>query len=150
MSEARAYLLDTNIISHMMREPAGRVTQKFAEIAAMDLTQGMVTSTVVLCELQFGLQRKPNRRLSAALDRILTGVEVLPLDIEVAPRYAQLRATLEENGTPIGPNDTLIAAHALTLGATLVSADAEFARVPGLRVENWLQPSQPPLKQLSR
>jgi tRNA(fMet)-specific endonuclease VapC len=139
MSEPRIYLLDTNIISHMMREPAGRATQKFAAVAAMDLTQGVVTSTVVLCELQFGLQRRPNLRLSAALDRILTGVEVLSLDIDVVPRYAQLRAVLEENGTPIGPNDTLIAAHALTLGATLVSADAEFARVPGLQVENWLQ-----------
>ncbi|MEY4344289.1 MAG: hypothetical protein RL032_121 [Pseudomonadota bacterium] len=139
MSEPRIYLLDTNIISHMMREPAGRATQKFAAVAAMDLTQGVVTSTVVLYELQFGLQRRPNLRLSAALDRILTGVEVLSLDIDVVPRYAQLRAVLEENGTPIGPNDTLIAAHALTLGATLVSADAEFARVPGLQVENWLQ-----------
>jgi tRNA(fMet)-specific endonuclease VapC len=139
MSEPRIYLLDTNIISHMMREPAGRATQKFAAVAAMDLTQGVVTSTVVLCELQFGLQRRPNLRLSAALDRILTGVEVLSLDIDVVPRYALLRAVLEENGTPIGPNDTLIAAHALTLGATLVSADPEFARVPGLQVENWLQ-----------
>jgi tRNA(fMet)-specific endonuclease VapC len=140
MSEPRIYLLDTNIISHMMREPAGRATQKFAAVAAMDLTQGVVTSTVVLCELQFGLQRRPNLRLSAALDRILTGVEVLSLDIDVVPRYAQLRAVLEENGTPIGPNDTLIAAHALSLGATLVSADVEFARIPGLQVENWLRP----------
>ncbi|MFM2049934.1 MAG: hypothetical protein RL682_425 [Pseudomonadota bacterium] len=140
MSEPRIYLLDTNIISHMMREPAGRATQKFAAVAAMDLTQGVVTSTVVLCELQFGLQRRPNLRLSAALDRILTGVEVLSLDIDVVPRYAQLRAVLEENGNPIGPNDTLIAAHALSLGATLVSADVEFARIPGLQVENWLRP----------
>lgn len=140
MSETRMYLLDTNIISHMMREPVGRATQKFATVAALDLTQGMVTSTVVLCELQFGLQRKPNLRLSAALDRILTGVEVLPLDVDVVPHYAQLRAMLEQNGTPIGPNDTLIAAHALSLGATLVTADVEFARVPGLQVENWLQP----------
>jgi tRNA(fMet)-specific endonuclease VapC len=141
MSEPRIYLLDTNIISHMMREPAGRGTQKFAEVAAMDLTQGVVTSTVVLCELKFGLQRRPNRRLSAALDRILTGVEVFPLDIDVVPHYAQLRAMLEHNGTPIGPNDTLIAAHALALDATLVSSDTEFSRVPGLKVENWLQPA---------
>ena len=139
MTEPRVYLLDTNIISHMMREPAGRATQKFAEVAARDLTQGMVTSTVVLCELQFGLQRRPNIRLSTALDRILTGVDVLPLDIDVVPRYAQLRATLEQNGIPMGPNDTLIAAHALALGATVVTADAEFSRVPGLSVENWLQ-----------
>jgi len=138
MSETRVFLLDTNIISHMMREPAGRATQKFAEVAALDLSQIVVTSTVVLCELHFGLERRPNRRLSAALERILTGIEVLALDVGVIPYYAQLRATLEQNGTPIGPNDTFIAAHALALGATLVSADAEFTRVPGLRVENWL------------
>jgi tRNA(fMet)-specific endonuclease VapC len=140
MIEHRVYLLDTNTVSQMMREPAGRVTQQFANVAALDLTQGMVISTVVLCELQFGLLRKPNRRLSDSLERILTGVEVLPLDIEVVSHYAQLRTHLEQNGTPIGPNDTFIAAHALALGATLVTADAEFARVPGLQIENWLQP----------
>ncbi len=140
MIEPRVYLLDTNTVSQMMREPAGRVTQQFATVAALDLTQGMVISTIVLCELQFGLLRKPNRRLSASLERILTGVEVLPLDIEVVSHYAQLRSHLEQNGTPIGPNDTFIAAHALALGATLVTADAEFSRVPGLQIENWLQP----------
>jgi tRNA(fMet)-specific endonuclease VapC len=65
---------------------------------------------------------------------------VLPLDEVVGPQYAKLRAHLEQAGTPIGANDTLIAAHALSLGATLVTADAEFVRVPGLQVENWLQP----------
>ncbi|MCF8209110.1 MAG: type II toxin-antitoxin system VapC family toxin [Rhodoferax sp.] len=140
MNEARVYLLDTNTISQMMREPAGRVTQKFATIASRDLNHGVVTSTIVLCELQFGLQRKPNSRLSAALDRILSGMDALPLDIDVVSHYAQLRTQLEQKGTPIGPNDTLIAAHALALNATLVTADAEFSRVPGLIVENWLEP----------
>lgn len=139
MSEPRVYLLDTNIISHMMREPAGHVTRKFAEVATQDLTQNVCTSTIVLCELQFGLERRPNPRLSAALERILTSINVVSLDAGLAPRYAQLRATLEHNGAPIGPHDTLIAAHALSLGATLVTADAEFTRVPGLPVENWLQ-----------
>ena len=64
---------------------------------------------------------------------------VLPLDETVGPHYAKLRAQLEQAGTPIGANDTLIAAHALALGATLVTADIEFTRVPGLQVENWLQ-----------
>lgn len=141
MSQARVYLLDTNIVSHMMREPAGPVTRRFATVAAMDLTQSIVTSTVVLCELQFGLQRRPNPRLSAALDRILTAVEVLALNADIASHYAQLRASLEHQGTPIGPNDTLIAAHALAVSATLVTADAEFSRVPGLTIENWLQPA---------
>ena len=66
---------------------------------------------------------------------------VLPLDDIVGTHYARLRTHLEQAGTPIGANDTLIAAHALALGATLVTADAEFQRVPGLRVENWLNPA---------
>lgn len=133
------YLLDTNIISQMMREPAGKVTQRFAKVVAHDLTQGVLTSTVVLCELQFGLQRKPNPRLSASLSRILSGIEVRALDIDVVAHYAQLRTQLEQAGTPIGPNDTMIAAHALALGATLVSGDTEFTRIAGLQTENWLQ-----------
>lgn len=65
----------------------------------------------------------------------------MPFDADVAVHYANLRTVLEEAGTPIGANDTLIAAHAMSLGATLVTADAEFTRVPDLKVENWLQPS---------
>jgi tRNA(fMet)-specific endonuclease VapC len=72
---------------------------------------------------------------------LLQIVEVLALDHPVTRHYAHIRTQLEAVGTPIGGNDTLIAAHALTLGATLVTADAEFSRVPGLMVENWLQPS---------
>jgi tRNA(fMet)-specific endonuclease VapC len=64
----------------------------------------------------------------------------MPLDAGVAIHYANLRTELEAAGTPIGPNDTFIAAHALALGATLVTADADFSCVPGLQVENWLQP----------
>ena len=133
------YLLDTNIISHMMRDTTGIAFQNFAAATRLDTSQSVMTSIVVLCELQFGLHRKPNARLEAALQRILRGIEVLPLDTTVAPHYAALRTTLERQGTPVGPNDTLIAAHALALGATLVSGDAEFARIPGLQVENWLR-----------
>jgi tRNA(fMet)-specific endonuclease VapC len=63
---------------------------------------------------------------------------VMPLDESVGPHYARIRAHLEKAGTPIGANDTLIAAHALALGATLITADAEFSRVPDLALENWL------------
>ena len=62
---------------------------------------------------------------------------MLPLDADVVSAYARLRTLLERAGTLIGHNDMLIAAHALALGCTLVTADAEFDRVPGLRVENW-------------
>ena len=132
------YLLDTNIISHMMRETTGIAAQAFAAIARNDATHAVQTSIVVLCELRFGLLRKPNQRLDDALARILTGIEVLPLDHQVVAHYASLRTHLEAQGQAIGPNDTFIAAHALAVGATLVTADAEFNRVPSLRVENWL------------
>ena len=83
------------------------------------------------------------RRSSNALHRpprrgTLAGIEILPLTSDVAPRCAEIRATLEGRGTPIGPLDTMIAAHALALGVTLVSNDlAEFQRVPGLKVVDW-------------
>ena len=93
---------------------------------------------IVRCELEFGLGRRPNQRLRAAYERIVPLLDVMPLTDQVAEYYARLRTQLEAVGTPIGPNDTLIAAQALSIDATLVSADAEFLRVPGLRVENWL------------
>ena len=132
------YLLDTNIISHMMRETAGLAARRFTAIARAGLDAKICTSVVVQCELEFGLQRKPNQRLRAAYENIMPLLDVLPLSHQITEHYAQLRTHLDAKGTPIGPNDALIAAHALSLDATLVSADAEFMRVPGLKVENWL------------
>ena len=91
------------------------------------------------CELEYGLLRKPNPRLQAAYATVMNTIDVLPVDSTVVSHYAQLRTALERQGAPIGANDTLIAAHALALDATLVSGDVEFQRVPGLNVENWLQ-----------
>lgn len=136
------YLLDTNILSDMMRNPRGSANRQLAaHIAKSPAPLRVCTSIVVDCEVQFGLRRKGSPKLDKAYAELLQIVEVMPLDAHVTPHYAALRAQLEHAGTPIGPNDTLIAAHALALGATLVSADAEFARVPGLTTENWLQPS---------
>jgi tRNA(fMet)-specific endonuclease VapC len=132
--------LDTNIISDMMRDLQGAAATraKLASIERGDDT--LYTSTVVQCELEYGIARKSSPRLLAAYKAVMDTIEVLPLDPTVSAHYAQLRTHLEQCGTPIGPNDTLIAAHALALGATLVTADSEFTRVPGLKVENWLQP----------
>jgi tRNA(fMet)-specific endonuclease VapC len=132
------YLLDTNIISRMMVDADG-VVAKCAErrMTSPDAPE-LCTSIIVQCELAFGLKKRPSVRLQAALNAQLEGLIVLPLDQEVVTHYANLRSQLEALGTPIGPNDALIAAHALAINATLVSADAEFLRVPGLKVENWL------------
>ena len=132
--------LDTNIISDMMRDLQGAAATraKLASIERGDDT--LYTSTVVQCELEYGIARKSSPRLLAAYKAVMDTIEVLPLDPTVSAHYAQLRTHLEQCRTPIGPNDTFIAAHALALGATLVTADSEFTLVPGLRVENWLQP----------
>lgn len=132
------YLLDTNIISHMMRETTGLAAQRFAVLARSNTPAKMVTSVIVQCELQFGLVRRPNQRLSKAYEKIVPLLDVMPLTDQITEHYAHLRTQLEAKGTAIGPNDALIAAHALAVNATLVTADAEFFRVPGLRVENWL------------
>jgi tRNA(fMet)-specific endonuclease VapC len=137
---AHTYLLDTNIISHVMRDPTGRVAQRIFGREEHEGSSGVCTSLVVQCELLFGLHKLPNPKWERQYRRAIASITVEPLGQEVVAHYATVRAYLEAQGQPIGPNDTLIAAHALSLGATLVSADAAFNRVPGLSVENWLNP----------
>jgi tRNA(fMet)-specific endonuclease VapC len=136
----KRYLLDTNIISAMMVNADGVVGRRAERVLRQPQQMELCTSIVVLCELRYGLARRASARLNAALEVQLASLLVLPLDLAVVAHHAQLRTTLEAQGTPIGPHDTLIAAHALALNATLVSGDAEFTRVPGLDVENWLNP----------
>nr|WP_316638799.1 type II toxin-antitoxin system VapC family toxin [uncultured Roseateles sp.] len=135
---ASLYLLDTNIVSHMMRNAAGHAMQRVQTLLSQDSGHRLCISVVVQCELLFGLQRVASTRWKARYEEAMILLQVLPLDEAVCAPYASLRAQLERAGTPIGANDSLIAAHALALGATLVTADAEFQRVPGLTVENWL------------
>ena len=136
-----ALFLDTNIISDMMRDLQGRAATRAKQASIHRGDEALFTSTVVQCELEYGLARKPSPRLQLAYQTVMDSIEVLPLDHTVSAHYANLRTHLEQAGTPIGGNDMLIAAHALSLGATLVTADAEFSRVPGLMLENWLLPS---------
>ncbi len=140
MTRAHIYLLDTNVISHVMRNPTGLVAQRIFGIEEHEGSSGVCTSLIVQCELLFGLHKLPNPKWERQYHRAMASITVEPLGQEVVAHYATVRAYLEAKGQPIGPNDTLIAAHALALGATLVTADAEFTRVPGLQVENWLQP----------
>jgi len=130
------YLLDTNILSDLMRSPAGRVAARIAEIGE----QQICTSIIVVAELRYGIARNRSRRLSAQLVVILRGLEVVPFEPPADVTYAELRAGLERRGHPIGGNDLLIAAHALALDRILVSAnEREFSRIPDLRIENWLR-----------
>lgn len=133
--EGKRYLLDTNILSDLVRNPAGQVAQQIKVVGE----ETICTSLVVAAELRFGALKKGSMRLLAQLEAVLAALDILPLESPVDERYAELRMALERAGTPIGGNDMLIAAHALTLELTIVTAnESEFRRVPGLAVENWL------------
>lgn len=130
------YLLDTNVVSDLVRRPQGLVARAIARVGE----ERVCTSLVVAAELRYGAEKKGSSALSTQLEAILAALEVEPLEAPADEHYGRIRATLERRGTPIGGNDLLIAAHALALGCTLVTDDdAEFARVPGLRCANWLR-----------
>ena len=129
------YLLDTNILSDLMRHPAGRIADRIARTE-----QSISTSIIVVAELKYGIAKTGSRRFAGQLAAILGGIEVIPFETPADVAYAELRTQLERRGSPIGGNDLLIAAHALALDLTLVTAnEREFSRVPKLRVENWLR-----------
>lgn len=129
------FLLDTNILSDLVRRPRGKVAARIGEVGEATVC----TSIIVAAELRFGAAKKNAPKLSAQVDSILAALEVLPFDAPADRAYAGMRWALEQAGTPIGPNDMLIAAQALAHDCVVVSANlAEFSRVAGLRVENWL------------
>lgn len=131
------YLLDTNALSEVVKQPAGVVARRIAAAGE----DSICTSIVVACELRYGAMRKGSPVLNEKIEQLLSDVEILPLDEGVDRRYADLRMQLERAGQPISAHDMLIAAHALALGLTMVTANVrEFRRVPGLAVENWLEP----------
>lgn len=128
------YLLDTNIVSEIIRNPAGRAAQR-----ARTAAEQVCVSIIVAAELRYGCARKASPQLRRRVEAFLAEVPVLPFDIPADDAYGAIRARLEAAGRPIGSNDLLIAAHARALAATVVTANvSEFRRVPGLSVENWL------------
>lgn len=136
------FLLDTDTVSDLVRNPGGPVTQMVAQHGEATVC----TSIVVVAELRFGARKRGSMRLERQLESVLRGLDVLPLEPPADTRYAELRAALERASTPIGPNDMLIAAHALALDLVLVTGNTrEFSRIPRLRALNWhtARPSGP-------
>jgi len=130
------YLLDTNIVSDLVRNPQGEVAQRIRKVGEAQIC----TSIIAAAELRYGAAKKGSPRLSAQLEAVLEALEVLPFKTPADAAYGSLRARLEEAGRPIGANDLLIAAQALALGYTVITDnEREFGRVEGLRVENWLR-----------
>lgn len=135
----RRYLLDTNILSDLVRRPQGKVAMRIAAVGET----AVCTSIVVACELRFGAWKSGSERLKNQVDTILSAIEILPFEPPVDAFYAEIRSNLQRSGTPIGPNDMLIAAHVLANRMTLVTANVrEFQRVQSLSVENWLANEQ--------
>jgi len=132
------YLLDTNVVSDLIRNPHGRVADHIRKVGEAQVC----TSIIVAAELRYGAAKRGSPRLTTQLEAVLGAIDVLPFETPADAVYAQIRTRLERRGRPIGGNDLLIAAQAVALGHTIVTDnEAEFARVDGLPRENWL--SQP-------
>jgi len=133
---ALRYLLDTDILSDLIRRPHGRIRERI--IAAGEST--VCTSIITGGELRYGGIKSGSADLMERIDQILSALEVLPLDAPADRHYAEIRTALSRDGTLIAPNDLLIAAQARSLNLTVVTAnEREFSRVPDLRVANWLR-----------
>ena len=130
------YLLDTNAVSDLVRQPQGKVARRIRKVGEAQIC----TSIIVAAELRYGAAKKRSPRLSAQLEALLGALEVLPFETPADAAYGLLRTRLEQAGTPIGANDMLIAAQTIALGYTIVTDNQkEFARVEGLPRENWLR-----------
>lgn len=130
------YLLDTNILSDLVRNPQGRVMRHIGKLGG----RRVCTSIIVAAELRYGAAKKKSQRLAAQLEAILGALDVLPFEAPAHVAYGLLRSRLEAAGQMIGGNDLLIAAQAISLGYTIVTNnEREFARIADLPWENWLK-----------
>ena len=130
------YLLDTNVVSELVRNPQGRIADHVRSVGEAQVC----TSIIVAAELRYGAAKRASPRLTAQLEAVLGALDVLPFEAPADVTYGRLRTRLERAGTPIGSNDLLIAAQTLTLGYTIVTGnEAEFARIDELPQENWLR-----------
>jgi len=131
------YLLDTDICSYILREKPEQVRRKFTALPAESLHVSVITAA----ELLYGVKRSTHIRTNEEIvTDFLSRLTLLAWTMEAATAYASLRAQLEKQGTPIGNMDMLIAAHALSLGAIIVTNNVKhFEKVQGLAIENWVE-----------
>lgn len=131
------YLLDTNICSYILKNRPVSVKLKFDEVGAEQLC----ISSVVLAELYYGAARHPKSVIiRKEIDDFVSRLLVVAWDEQAANHYGAIRATLEKAGTPVGAMDMMIAAHARSMGAALVTNNQrEFERIDGLVVQNWVE-----------
>ena len=128
-------MLDTNVISELIRDPQGKAAKRIERVGETNIC----TSIIVAAELRYDCAKKGSKRLLKAVEDLFSEIEVLPFEVPADAEYGAIRSQLENAGRLIGGNDFLIAAHASAVGATIVTANSDvFRRVRGLKVENWL------------
>lgn len=129
------YLLDTNICIYIIKKKPSIVLEKFKKFPLGSIG----ISTITLAELQFGIRKSSNPgKNQNALNQFIIPLEIVDFDFRATIEYGLIRANLEKKGTPIGPLDTLIGAHAKSLNLTLVTNnEKEFERISNLKIENW-------------
>ena len=132
-----SYMLDTNICIYVMKKKPENVLRRFHA----ELDKGLYISSITLAELEYGMKHSSNpARNEQALTRFLAPLAILPFGTAAASEYGEIRTYLQSRGTPIGPLDMSIAAHAKAEGMALVTNNIrEFERVPGLSLENWVE-----------
>ena len=130
------YMLDTNICIYVIKHKPETVFQKLQNINPEDVC----ISSVTYAELVHGVEKSAAvEKNRLALSMLLANMEILDFDVDAADCYGKIRAVLEKKGTPIGPLDMMIAAHAQSLGYTVVTNNVkEFSRVSALQIENWV------------
>ncbi|WP_273847306.1 type II toxin-antitoxin system tRNA(fMet)-specific endonuclease VapC [Rubrobacter calidifluminis] len=131
-------ILDTNICIHLIRYHPPEVLRRFEDFEVGEVGLSVITVAELLYGVEKSARPQQNRK---ALQQFLLPLEIVSFGEEATASYGKVRASLEKRGTPIGPLDTLIAAHALSLDATLVTNNTrEFVRVHGLQLEDWTTP----------
>lgn len=130
-----SHILDTDICIYIIKKFPQAVIKKIREFSPGEIA----ISSVTMSELYYGAYKSQHQEKNLlALQNFLLPIEILPFDDRAAINYGEIRATLEKNGTPIGPLDLMIASHVRGLGLTLVTNNSkEFSRVPMLLIENW-------------
>jgi tRNA(fMet)-specific endonuclease VapC len=133
------YVLDTNILSDLLKNPQGKVAQRISSLPSEE-RDSLATSIIVAAELRYGVIKSGSSILAVRVDQLLNALQILPLEPKADWHCGIIRSQLEKAGTVIGGNDLLIAAHVLSIDAVLVTDNVrEFKRVKGLKVENWLR-----------
>ncbi len=128
------YMLDTTVISDIIRDPQGATARQIGVVGERRLC----LSAIVASEARFGARKRGSRRLTAQVDAVLGRLPIIPYDDAAARSYGDVRHDLEQRGLPIGATDLFIAAHAVSQSMILVTSNTrEFERVRGLRVEDW-------------